>query len=119
MQMLIVAVANFAAVLQYHKAAHIGQERARKAQMKLFDYTGFAMLTYTIKQSKTGFEPVGEEDLAAKMSRENEAMLFICDRDGFAKAQSRPMPIEKGEEIFKKMLADGMGQFSGDIKTVS
>jgi hypothetical protein len=119
MQMLKVAVAKFAASLQYHKAAHIGQERARKAQMKLFDYTGFAMLTYTIKQGKTGFEPVGEEDLAGKKTRENEAMLFICDKDGYAKAQSRPMPTEKGEEIFKKMLADGMALFAGEIRTVS
>ena len=50
--------------MQYHKAAILGQERARKAQMKLFDYAGFAMLTYTIKQQKTGFEPVGEEMLS-------------------------------------------------------
>src|SRR6266498_72235 len=99
MQMLIVAVAKFDADLQYHKAAYLGQERARKAQMKLFDYTGFAMLTYTRKQGKAGFDPVGAEDLAGKMTRENEAMLFICDKDGYAKAQSRPMPIENGEEI--------------------
>ncbi|HEY3094508.1 MAG TPA: hypothetical protein VGJ42_01990 [Nitrososphaera sp.] len=117
--MLIVVIAKLVVGLQYHKAAHIGQERAKKAQLKLFDYTGFAMLTYTIKQGKTGFDPVGEEDLAGKMERENEAMLFICDKNGYAKAQSRPMPIEKGEEIFKKMLADGMPEFAGEIKTVS
>ncbi|MGH9991993.1 MAG: hypothetical protein ACREBU_11810 [Nitrososphaera sp.] len=105
--------------MQYHKAAHIGKERAQKAQMKLFDYAGFAMLTYTIKQGESGFEPVGEEDLAGKMTRGAEAMLFICDKDGYSKAQSRPMPIEKGEEIFKKMLSDGMQEFSGKIKTVS
>ena len=116
--MLIVAVAEFFKV-QYHKAAHIGQERARKAQMKLFDYAGFAMLTYAIKQGKTGFDPVGEEDLAGKMTKGEEAMLFICDKDGYAKAQSRPMPIEKGEEIYRKMLGDGMPEFSGEIKTVS
>ena len=81
--------------LQYHKAAHIGQERSRKAQIKLFDYTGFAMLTYTIKQGKAGFEPVGEEDLAGKMRKGNEAMIFICDKDGYAKAQSRPMPVDQ------------------------
>lgn len=105
--------------MQYHKAAHIGQERSRKAQMKLFDYTGFAMLTYTIKQGKAGFDPVGEEDLAGRMTKGNEAMLFICDNEGYAKAQSRPMSIDQGEEIFKKMLADGMKEFSGEIKTVS
>jgi hypothetical protein len=119
MQMLILAVAKFAAGLQYHKAAHIGQERSRKAQNKLFDYTGFAMLTFTIKQGKAGFEPVGEEDLAGKMRKGNEAMIFICDKDGYAKAQSRPMTVDQGEEIFRKMLADGMPEFSGEIKTVS
>lgn len=105
--------------MQYHKAAHIGRERAQKAQMKLFDYAGFAMLTYTIKQGRAGFEPVGEEELAGKMTRGSEAMLFICDKDGFAKAQSKPMPIDQGEEIYKKMLVDGMQEFAGEIKTVS
>jgi hypothetical protein len=46
-------------------------------------------------------------------------MLFICDKDGFAKAQSKPMTIDQGEEIYKKMLADGMQEFAGEIKTVS
>ena len=117
--MLILANAR-TNLVQYHKAAHLGKQRAQKAQMKLFDYTGFAMLTYTIKQSGGGsFEPVGEEELAAKMTRGEEAMLFICDRDGYAKAQSKPMPIAQGEEAFKKMVADGMQEFSGEIKTVS
>ncbi len=105
--------------MQYHKAAHLGRERAQKAQLKLFDYTGFAMLTYTIKQGKQGFEPVGDEELAGKMVRGTEAMLFICDNEGYAKAQSRPIPAELGEEIFKKMLSDGMPPFTGSIKTVS
>ena len=87
--------------------------------MRLFDYTGFAMLTYTIKQSTAGFEPVGEEELAGKMTSGNEVMLFICDNDGYAKAQSKPMRMEEGEEVFKKMLADGMQELSGKIKTVS
>lgn len=106
--------------MQYHKAAHLGKQRAQKAQMRLFDYTGFAMLTYTIKQSAAGgFEPVGEEELAAKMTRGEEAMLFICDAEGYAKAQSRPVPIREGEEIFKKMLADGMPEYRGEVRTVS
>jgi hypothetical protein len=105
--------------LQYHKAAHLGKERAQKAQMKLFDYTGFAMLTYTIKQAGPGFEPVGEEEFAAKMTKGDEAMLFICDRDGYAKAQSKPMPKAQGEEIYAKMVSDGMPAYSGDVKTVS
>lgn len=105
--------------MQYHKAAHLGKQRAQKAQMKLFDYTGFAMLTYTIKQSQAGFEPVGEEELAGKMTRGDEAMLFICDREGYAKAQSKPLPIQQGEELFRKMMSDGMLEYTGEIKTVS
>ncbi|HEX2169359.1 MAG TPA: hypothetical protein VHF65_03595 [Nitrososphaera sp.] len=105
--------------MQYHKAANIGRERAQKAQLRLFDYTGFAMLTYTIKQGTTGFEPVGEEEMVGKMTNGNESMLFICDKDGYAKAQSRPMPVEQGEEAFKRMLVDGMREFTGQIKTVS
>jgi hypothetical protein len=97
----------------------LGQERARKAQMKLFEYAGFAMLTYTIKQQKTGFEPVGEEMLIGKMVGPNEAMLFICDKDGYAKAQSKPLSLEKGQQIYKKMIKDGMTEFKGNIKTVS
>jgi hypothetical protein len=117
--MLILAVTKNCCHLQYHKAAQIGRERAQKAQIRLFDYTGFAMLTYTVKQGTAGFEPVGEEEMVGKMTRVNEVMLFICDKDGYAKAQSRPMPMEQGEEAFKKMLADGIQEFTGKIKTVS
>jgi hypothetical protein len=105
--------------MQYYKAAFMGQERARKAQMKLFDYAGFAMLTYTIKQQKSNFEPVGEEMLVGKMVRGNEALLFICDNDGYAKAQSKPLSIQKAEEIYTKMIKDGIQEFKGDIKTIS
>jgi hypothetical protein len=77
------------------------------------------MLTYTIKQGTTGFEPVGDEELVGKMTNDKESMLFICDKDGYAKAQSKPMQIGQGEEAFKRMLADGMQEFTGEIKTVS
>ena len=87
--------------------------------MKLFDYTGFAMLTYTIKQDQNGFAPVGDEMLLAKIVRENQAMLFLCDIDGYAKAQSKPLPVEKANEIHLQMLSDGFMEYNGEIKTVS
>jgi hypothetical protein len=62
---------------------------------------------------------VGEEMLVSKMVRGNEAMLFICDKDGYAKAQSKALLLEKGEDIYRKMIKDGMPEFKGDIKTVS
>lgn len=105
--------------MQYHKAAFLGHERAKRAQMKLFDYAGFAMLTYTIKQSGKVFEPVGEEMLTGKITRGDEAMLFICDKDGYAKAQSKPLPAQKCEEIYRRMITDGIPEFVGPIRTVS
>ena len=105
--------------MQYYKAAFLGQERSRKAQLKLFDYTGFAMLTYTIKQTNTGFEPVGEEMLIGKLVRGDEMILLLCDNEGYAKAQSKPLPIEQGKEILKTVINDGIPEYSGAIKTVS
>ncbi len=105
--------------MQYHKATTLGHERAQKAQMKLFDYTGFAFLTYTVKQVQGDFEPVGEEMFAGKAIRENQAILFICDKDGYAKAQSKPLSIEEGKELYHKMVTDGILEFTGTIKTVS
>ena len=105
--------------MQYHRAAFIGQERSRKAQLKLFDYTGFAMLTYTIKETNRGFEPVGEEMLAGKLVKGDEMIILVCDNGGYAKAQSKPLPIRQGEEIFKTMVNDGISEYNGTIKTVS
>ena len=105
--------------MQYYKAAFLGQERSKKAQLKLFDYTGFAMLTYTIKQTITGFEPVGEEMLIGKLVRGDEMILLLCDNEGYAKAQSKPLPKQQAEEILKTMINDGISEFRGIIKTVS
>jgi hypothetical protein len=46
-------------------------------------------------------------------------ILLICDKEGYAKAQSKPLPIKKGKEIFKTATNDGISEFSGIIKTVS
>ncbi|HEX7142540.1 MAG TPA: hypothetical protein VF222_08680 [Nitrososphaeraceae archaeon] len=104
--------------MQYHKAAFLGQERSRKAQMKLFEYTGFSMLTYTIKKGSSGFEPVGEEMLVGNLNNGREMILFICDKDGYAKAQSKSMTIEEGNKLVEKMVLDGFIKFDGEIKTV-
>ena len=104
--------------MQYHKAAFLGQERSRKAQMKLFEYTGFSMLTYTIKKGNSGFEPVGEEMLVGNLNNGREIIIFICDKDGYAKAQSKSMTIDEGNKIVEKMVFDGFIKFDGEIKTI-
>jgi hypothetical protein len=51
--------------------------------------------------------------------KEEEMILLICDNEGYAKAQSKPMSKQQGEEIFKTMINDGISEFSGIVKTVS
>src|SRR5215210_1132712 len=106
--------------MKYNEAAFIGQKNSKDAQIKLFNYTGFAMLTYTIKQSPDGkgFLPVGEKIFAAKAIYSDQIILYIADEDGFAKAQSKPMKIEEGEKLFSKMLEDGIEEYIGQIKTI-
>ena len=104
--------------MQYHQAAHIGQERARKSQHKLFAYSGFAFLTKTVKQSGGQFEPVGEEDLITTESSGDELLVIICDADGYAKAQTKPLPPEQAKKIYEKMLKDGFKEFKGEAKAV-
>ena len=102
----------------YHQAAHIGQERARKSQHKLFQYSGFAFLTKTVKQNGEQFEPVGEEDLVTMEDVEDKTIVIICDADGYAKAQTKPLPMDQAKKIYEKMLTDGFKEFTGDARVV-
>jgi hypothetical protein len=106
--------------MKYNEAAFIGQKNSKDAQIKLFNYTGFAMLTYTIKQSPDGkgFLPVGEKIFVGKEIYGDQIILYITDEDGFAKAQSKPMKIEEGNKLFNKMLQDGIEKYSGQIRTI-
>ena len=105
--------------MKYNEAAFIGQKRSKEAQLKLFDYTGYAMLTYTTKNVGSDFAPVGEEMLLAKIVRGVEAILVLCDVDGYSKAQSKPLPISKADEIYSRMKQDGFAEYNGQVKTVS
>ena len=106
--------------MKYNEAAFIGQKRAKEAQLKLFDYTGFAMLTYTIKkeENNNGFAPVGEGIFAGKIIYNNQMIIYLTDESGFAKAQSKPLAIEQGTSIYSKIIKDGINEYSGDIKTI-
>lgn len=106
--------------MKYNEAAFIGQQRSKVAQMKLFEYTGFAMLTYTIKSGgqDKGFLPVGEGILVSKQTYEQQIVIYFTDEEGFAKAQSKPLPIEEGSKIYKQILHDGISVFEGNIKTI-
>ncbi len=106
--------------MRYNEAAFIGQQRSRAAQMKLFDYAGFAMLTYTIKKSPKddSFQPVGEDLFVSKAIYDNNIIIYLTDEEGYAKAQTKPMSITEGEKILGKISSDGMKFFEGDLKTI-
>lgn len=98
--------------MQYHEAVQIGQERARKAQYRLFEYTGFAYLLKTVKRKGSTFEPVGDEDLV-KMEKVGDEgyIIALCDAEGYVKAQSRPLKYEEAMRVYEKMVADGFRRF--------
>ena len=102
----------------YHQAANIGQERARNSQHRLFQYSGFAFLTKTVKQKGEQFEPVGEEDLVTLENVDDKSIVIICDGDGYAKAQTKPLPLDQAKKIYEKMLSDGFKEFKGETKAV-
>ncbi len=104
--------------MQYYQASIIGEKRARDAQYKLFSYSGFAYLTKTVKETKDGFEPVGEEDLVAIDINEDSAIIAICDADGYAKAQTKILTIDEAKKIMQRMLNDGFKEYKGKCKMV-
>jgi hypothetical protein len=88
--------------MQYFQAVQIGKQRANKAQMVLFDISGFAMLTLTTKKIDGKFVPVGEESFVTVIKTGDGFVILLVDEDGFTKAQT----------IFNKVLASGITEFS-------
>ncbi len=117
LQRLIVKVFknNF---VQYHQAVRIGQERARRSQMSLFSYAGFAMLTLTVKKSDGQFVPVGEQDLVAIVEKLEGWITVIVDEEGYAKAQSKILSEDEARKIIKKMVAAGIPEYMDKVRLV-
>ena len=104
--------------MQYHQAIRIGQERARKSQMNLFSYAGFAMLTLTVKKSEGTFVPVGEQELVAIVQKPEGWITVIVDEEGYAKAQSKTLNENEAKEIMKKAMAAGIPEYTGKVRLV-
>ena len=99
--------------MQYFEAVRIGKERASKAQMTLFNLAGFAMLTLTTKKTEGKFMPVGEESLAAVIQTQDGFVTILVDKEGYTKAQSKPLEKKEAMEIFHKAVESGIPQYSG------
>ena len=99
--------------MQYFQAVQIGKQRANKAQMVLFDISGFAMLTLTTKKIDGKFVPVGEESFVTVIKTGDGFVIILVDEGGFTKAQTKAVDIENAKKIFDEVLASGITEFSG------
>ncbi len=104
--------------MQYHQAIRIGQDRARRSQIILFEHAGFAMLTLTVKKSQGSFIPVGEKELVSVAQKPEGWVTVIVDEEGYAKAQSKVLPEVDAKEILQKAVAAGIPEFTGTVKLV-
>jgi hypothetical protein len=98
--------------MQYFQAVQIGKQRANKAQMVLFDISGFAMLTLTTKKIDGKFVPVGEESFVTAIKTDDGFVILLVDEGGFTKAQTKALEKKDAGEIFNKVLASGITEFS-------
>jgi len=98
--------------MQYFQAVQVGKQRANKAQMVLFDISGFAMLTITTKKIDGKFFPVGEESFVTVIKTADGFIIILVDEDGFTKAQTKALEKEEAQKILGKVLATGIGEFS-------
>ena len=101
-------------IMQYFQAVQEGKIRANKAQMKLFEIAGFAMLTLTTKKKEGKFYPVGEEIYSAVIKRPEGYVVLLVDEDGYTKTQSKDLEKDEAAKIFKKVAESGIEEFSGN-----
>ena len=104
---------NYKIIMQYFQAVQEGKIRANKAQMKLFEIAGFAMLTLTTKKKEGKFYPVGEEIFSAVIKKPEGYVVLLVDEDGYTKTQSKDLEENEAAKIFKKVTESGIEEFSG------
>ena len=101
-------------IMQYFQAVQEGKIRANKAQMKLFEIAGFAMLTLTTKKKEGKLYPVGEEIYSAVIKKPEGYVVLLVDEDGYTKTQSKVLEKDEAAKIFKKVEESGIDEFSGN-----
>jgi len=110
----VLIVHKFHKNMQYFQAVQIGKQRANKAQMALFEISGFAMLTLTTKKIDGKFFPVGEESFVTVIKTNDGYVIILVDDDGFTKAQTKALEKEEGKKIYNKVLGSNITEFSGN-----
>ena len=93
--------------MQYFQAVQEGKIRSNKAQMKLFEIAGFAMLTLTTKKKEGKFYPVGEEIFSAVIKKPEGYVVLLVDEDGYTKYLPKSFP--KLDYIDRCYIVDEVG----------
>ena len=99
--------------MQYFQAVQEGKIRANKAQMRLFEIAGFAMLTLTTKKKDGKFHPVGEEIYSAVIKKPEGYVVLLVDEDGYTKTQSKDLEKDEASKIYAKVRESGIEEFPG------
>ena len=111
--------------MQYFSALKIGQKRVESARDYLNKFTdNQAMPALALKDNNSNvWEPVGEENLYAKIDESSGFVLTdtsgyilaICDSNGISKAIVQGLNKEKIDSIVKLLEAENIEEYKGKV----
>ena len=111
--------------MQYFSALKIGQKRVEDAKEYLNKFVdNQAMPALALKNTKSNvWEPVGEENLYAKIDESSGFVLTdtsgyilaLCDSDGISKTIVQGLNKEKVDHIIESLQADNMKEYKGKV----
>jgi len=111
--------------MQYFSALKIGQKRVEAAREYLNKFTdNQAMPALALIDNKSNvWEPVGEENLYAKIDESSGFVLTdtsgyilaLCDKNGMSKTIVQGLNKEKIDSIIESLEADNIQEYKGKV----
>ena len=111
--------------MQYFSALKIGQKRVEDAKEYLNKFVeNQAMPALALKDTKSNvWEPVGEENLYAKIDESSGFVLTdtsgyilaLCDNNGISKAIVQGLDKERIDSIIESLQADNIQEYKGKV----
>ncbi|MCL4355894.1 MAG: hypothetical protein JRM76_00790 [Nitrososphaerota archaeon] len=103
--------------MDYFAAVQEGKRRVNRALTALQKVAGPSYPMLILKLGAPGWTPVGEEMMNKVVPGKNStAALVICDAGGNSKAMSAWLPAEEAEEASRRLDAEGIPVFPGEVK---
>jgi hypothetical protein len=103
--------------MDYFDAVQEGKRRVNRALMALQNVAGPSYPMLILKLGVPSWTPVGEEMMNKVIPGKNSAAaLVICDAGGNSKAMSAWLRTEEAEEASRKLEAEGIPVFPGEVK---